>query len=129
MELEGISVESFKQSLEKLNIFDQRFAWRAIDHEGLVYLSGPARYIELVEQMAERLDRPPAEDNGDKIYMWTDSNGVMNYSSAPPKNASGETEVGAITIRRPNPRSWTPRHLNNNKVNLGTALWQLNATS
>lgn len=56
MELEYVSVQRFMQILEKLDIADERFPLKALDDEGIVYISGPARYVSLVTETAEMLE-------------------------------------------------------------------------
>ena len=54
--LQYMSAEKFRQTLIDVGIWDNRFYWRAKPAEGLIYLSGPPRYMELVTQTASLLD-------------------------------------------------------------------------
>lgn len=92
IKLKHLSVRSFKKSLRQLGILDERFSFRSIDHQGLIYLSGPTRLIELTLEMAELLDTEapqatPADKGGrnTRIYEWKDSKGITHFSSAPPR--------------------------------------------
>lgn len=54
--LQHINTENFQQTLIEIGIWDNRFYWRAQPSEGIIYLSGPPRYMELVTQTAKLLD-------------------------------------------------------------------------
>ncbi len=60
--LSFMSVDKFKRTLKKVGIWDGRFFWKSQSKDGLVYISGPPRYIELVSQTALLLD----EKEGDR---------------------------------------------------------------
>ncbi|MRI32185.1 EscC/YscC/HrcC family type III secretion system outer membrane ring protein [Endozoicomonas sp. OPT23] len=55
--LEYMSTEEFKKTLKKVGIWDGRFFWKEQSKDGLVYVSGPPRYIEMVSQTADLLDK------------------------------------------------------------------------
>ena len=54
--LSNMSVEQFKKTLKKVGIWDGRFYWKAQAKDGLVFISGPPRYVEMVSQTALLLD-------------------------------------------------------------------------
>ena len=45
----------------EIGIWDKPFYWRARPEEGIIYLSGPPRYMELVSETAQLLDRKSGE--------------------------------------------------------------------
>ena len=54
--LQFIGTEEFRKTLMEIGIWDSRFYWRARPEEGIIYLSGPPRYMELVSETAHLLD-------------------------------------------------------------------------
>ena len=48
-----------RSNLDALGIADRRFALRAAPQSGKVLVGGPPRYVELVEQVAQTLAKPP----------------------------------------------------------------------
>ena len=59
--LSNMSVEQFKKTLKKVGIWDGRFYWKAQQKDGLVFVSGPPRYVEMVSQTALLLDEKEGE--------------------------------------------------------------------
>ena len=57
-----MTTDNFKKTLKKVGIWDGRFFWKAQPKEGLIYISGPPRYVEMVTQTASLLD----EKEGDR---------------------------------------------------------------
>ncbi|WP_092262184.1 secretin N-terminal domain-containing protein [Bradyrhizobium sp. Rc3b] len=53
--LSPISFDAFKAALDALNIFDERYIVRAVPGDGLVFASGPPRFVALVEQTLKGL--------------------------------------------------------------------------
>ncbi|NEU95772.1 nodulation protein NolW [Bradyrhizobium sp. UFLA 03-164] len=53
--LSPISFDAFKAALDALNISDERYIVRAVPGDGLVFASGPPRFIALVEQTLKGL--------------------------------------------------------------------------
>ena len=60
--LNYMSIDKFKKTLKRVGIWDGRFFWKEQPKNGLVYVSGPPRYVEMVTQTAELLD----EKEGDR---------------------------------------------------------------
>ena len=54
--LQFMGAEEFRNTLMEIGIWDSRFYWRARPQEGIIYLSGPPRYMELVTETARLLD-------------------------------------------------------------------------
>lgn len=54
--LSYMSIDKFKKTLKQVGIWDGRFFWKEQSKEGLIYVSGPPRYIEMVSQTALLLD-------------------------------------------------------------------------
>ena len=55
--LNYMSIDKFKKTLKRVGIWDGRFFWKEQPKNGLVYVSGPPRYVEMVTQTAELLDK------------------------------------------------------------------------
>ena len=78
--LQFLSAEEFRQTLIDIGIWDNRFYWRAKPEEGLIYLSGPPRYMELVTQTASLLDEKAGARQKNRLtvrvfplkYAWAD---------------------------------------------------------
>ncbi|MGI9276771.1 MAG: type III secretion system outer membrane ring subunit SctC [Endozoicomonas sp.] len=56
-----MTTDNFKKTLKKVGIWDGRFFWKAQPKEGLIYISGPPRYVEMVTQTAMLLDDKEGE--------------------------------------------------------------------
>ncbi|MCK5893920.1 MAG: type III secretion system outer membrane ring subunit SctC [Endozoicomonadaceae bacterium] len=64
-----ISTEKFRQTLVDIGIWDNRFYWRSQSSEGIIYLSGPPRYMELVTQTAQLLDAKANSRQKNKVIV------------------------------------------------------------
>ena len=69
--LSYMTVDQFKSTLKTVGIWDGRFFWKAQPKEGLVFISGPPRYIELVSQTALLLDDKEGERQKSKLTVKT----------------------------------------------------------
>ncbi|WP_172806821.1 type III secretion system outer membrane ring subunit SctC [Endozoicomonas arenosclerae] len=67
--LEYMTTKGFKKTLKKVGIWDGRFFWKEQSKDGLVYVSGPPRYIEMVNQTAELLDKKEGERQKSKLTV------------------------------------------------------------
>jgi type II secretory pathway component GspD/PulD (secretin) len=95
IKLQALTVAEFRQSLKDLGIFDVRFSWQASEPDGLIFFSGPQRYVTLVMEMAEVLD---SQRNRLTVYRWKDNDGVTNFSTASP--GSHQNQVAIINLER-----------------------------
>ena len=59
--LEYLSINNLKNSLIEMGIWDSRYGWKERPKDGLIYLSGPPRYVELVIETATLLDSKSGE--------------------------------------------------------------------
>lgn len=55
IQLGPLSESELRRSIQLTGIWDKRFSWQASPSKGVVYVSGPPRYIELVKQFTEAL--------------------------------------------------------------------------
>lgn len=69
--LSYLPISQLKKTLKKIGIWDGRFFWKEQSHEGLVFISGPPRYIELVSQTALLLDAKEGERQKSKLTVRT----------------------------------------------------------
>ncbi|MEO1017594.1 MAG: type III secretion system outer membrane ring subunit SctC [Pseudomonadota bacterium] len=60
LSLSNTPAELFRQSLVDIGIFRDRFAWRADPALNIVLVSGPPRYVDLVEQIGGVVERQRA---------------------------------------------------------------------
>lgn len=79
IQLTGTSVSAFRQHLEELGVFDERFYWGGVDAEGVLVVSGPHAYVERVAQLAGLFER--RSRGYDVLYTWVDDNGQTHFSS------------------------------------------------
>jgi len=78
--LQFLNTHEFKNTLIDMGIWDNRFYWRSKSNEGLIYLSGPPRYMELVTETARLLDSKAGLKQKSKVvvkvfplkYAWAD---------------------------------------------------------
>ncbi|WP_257263380.1 type III secretion system outer membrane ring subunit SctC [Endozoicomonas sp. ONNA2] len=69
--LNYLPITQLKKTLKKIGIWDGRFFWKEQHKEGLVFISGPPRYIELVAQTALLLDAKEGERQKSKLTVRT----------------------------------------------------------
>lgn len=81
LQLRSMAVSAFRDHLEALGVFDERFYWGGSDREGVVVVSGPKGYVDRVAELAVMLERRNA--GFDIFYKWVDSDGLTHYSSSP----------------------------------------------
>jgi type III secretion protein C len=80
-----LDMKRFKQNLRQLDILDDKFAFRLIEKDRVVYVSGPERYVQLVSDLAEQLDAKAMARRGrDDIisvfplkYAWADDKSLV----------------------------------------------------
>ena len=59
--LQYLDTDEFVSTLKDIGIWDSRFYWRSRPAEGIIYISGPPRYMELVTETARLLDEKSGE--------------------------------------------------------------------
>ncbi|USE35179.1 type III secretion system outer membrane ring subunit SctC [Endozoicomonas sp. SCSIO W0465] len=69
--LNYLPIKQLKKTLKKIGIWDGRFFWKEQPQEGLVFISGPPRYIELVSQTVLLLDAKEGERQKSKLTVRT----------------------------------------------------------
>ncbi|WP_257285030.1 type III secretion system outer membrane ring subunit SctC [Endozoicomonas sp. SESOKO1] len=69
--LNYLPIKQLKKTLKKIGIWDGRFFWKEQPQEGLVFISGPPRYIEMVSQTALLLDAKEGERQKSKLTVRT----------------------------------------------------------
>ncbi|MGF1526674.1 MAG: secretin N-terminal domain-containing protein [Candidatus Competibacterales bacterium] len=104
--LNRTSVDAFEQELRELGVYDERFYWRSIPARGLIYVTGPERYITLIKEWVVALDSAPERPQGGAVYTWTDANGITHFSSEPPDNLGrSNLDIDVIGLDQPGRRS------------------------
>ena len=58
--LRGVTPDRFRRALRELDVLDPRYELQIQDKERLVKVSGPPRYVEVVEEIAAKLDQSSA---------------------------------------------------------------------
>ena len=54
--LERLSTDKLRETLVSLGIWDNSIPWRASAEQGIVFVTGPPRFVEIVQQTATALD-------------------------------------------------------------------------
>ncbi len=86
LNLEYLGTDEFRKTLMEIGIWDSRFYWKSRPSEGIIYLSGPPRYMELVSQTARLLDAKSGDRQRSRQtvkvfplrYAWADDR-TFNY--------------------------------------------------
>ncbi len=71
LNLSYMDAEDLKDTLKKVGVWDSRFFWKSQPKEGLVFISGPPRYVELVSQTAALLDEKEGMRQKSKLTVCT----------------------------------------------------------
>lgn len=66
-----LDAKDLKSTLEKVGVWDDRFFWKAQPREGLVFISGPPRFVELVSQTAALMDAKEGVRQKSKLTVCT----------------------------------------------------------
>lgn len=80
-------IARFQKTLQQLGILDERFIFKPLADEGIIFVFGPKPFLDLVEDMGKTLDAGfpiKATAQADAVYRWTDQNERVHYSSEPP---------------------------------------------
>ncbi len=56
------SVDRFIDTLKELGIYDERFTIKAVPEQGVLFVAGPPKYIQLITQAASLFDKSYAEE-------------------------------------------------------------------
>lgn len=56
-QLEGARAENLRSTLRKLGVYDDRFNWKGMQEQSIIYISGPPRYIQLVREVSALLEQ------------------------------------------------------------------------
>ncbi|WP_305884585.1 MULTISPECIES: secretin N-terminal domain-containing protein [unclassified Bradyrhizobium] len=111
--LNPISFDAFKAALDALNISDERYIVRAVPGDGLVFASGPPRFIALVEQTLKGLvteaqarrnpngaEKPPHES---VLMLFRGSSSVVVREGRPNDVPSPELSHQDGVVHAPDP--------------------------
>lgn len=55
-QLEGARAENLISTLQRLGVWDDRFNWKSMSEQSIIYISGPPRYIQLVREVSALLE-------------------------------------------------------------------------
>ena len=67
--LQAMTVPQFRNTLNRMGVLDQRFYWREQPNEGLIYISGPPRYVNMVAETALLLDNKEYDRQNSKLTV------------------------------------------------------------
>lgn len=74
-----ITPAQVKTTLQELNVWDARFDWRSIAGQGIVLVSGPPRYLELVNKAIQLLQNNDSQNFSDPLTVRVFE---LNHTSA-----------------------------------------------
>ncbi|MDP0588771.1 MAG: type III secretion system outer membrane ring subunit SctC [Candidatus Endonucleobacter bathymodioli] len=69
--LDYMNPKVLKNTLKRVGVWDSRFFWKSQPKDGLIFISGPPRYIELISQTAELLDNKQGIQQKSKLTICT----------------------------------------------------------
>ena len=67
--LQAMTVPQFRDTLNRMGVLDPRFYWREQPNEGLIYVSGPPRYVEMIAETAALLDGKEYQRQNSKLTV------------------------------------------------------------
>ena len=73
IQLKHSTSDDLQKILRDVGVYDKRFGWKSIDGGKIIYVSGPPRYIELIEEMQLVVDKPPMEKENVQEALQNDS--------------------------------------------------------
>ncbi|MFE8709979.1 SctC family type III secretion system outer membrane ring subunit AscC [Aeromonas allosaccharophila] len=96
--LEQTGAAELKQALQRAGIWEPRFGWRPDADNRLVYVSGPPRYLELIEQTALALEQQ-TQLRSEKTGPLAIEIFPLKYASATDRNIQyRDTDVEALGL-------------------------------
>lgn len=85
--LKKMTPESFTNSMQRLEVLDERFQWQISEVDNIIYFTGPERFVTSVLEMAAVMDTQRLARR--QIYRWRDNSGTVNFSSEDPVGGMG----------------------------------------
>jgi type II secretory pathway component GspD/PulD (secretin) len=85
--LKKTSPKEFTNSLERLDVLDDRFPWEISEVDNVIYFKGPERFVSTVLDLAKVMDTQDLARR--QVYRWKDKRGVVNFSSEDPVSGMG----------------------------------------
>lgn len=85
--LNFFSAQRFRDTLDQLGVLDERFVFKTLEDEGIVFISGPQPLINVVKDLAKALDASlvaRAKTQNRIVYHWLDERNRHHYTTAPP---------------------------------------------
>lgn len=67
IEVSPDAVDDLKGALTELGLLDSRFGWGVLPDEGVVLVSGPARYVQFIREHSSNVDKP--EEKQDVVVL------------------------------------------------------------
>ncbi|MCG8530936.1 MAG: type III secretion system outer membrane ring subunit SctC [Desulfovibrionales bacterium] len=76
IELRWLTPAELEKTLRSMGLYDERYRWRSVRSDKLVYLNGPPRYVELVKNVVQKLEKNAADERIMKVFKlkhaWAD---------------------------------------------------------
>ncbi|WP_263079047.1 type III secretion system outer membrane ring subunit SctC [Endozoicomonas sp. Mp262] len=67
--LKSLKPAELEKMLKRAGMWDERFRWRELSDQGVLYLSGPPGFVNLVSQTAEFIDRQAVEQGSNSLVI------------------------------------------------------------
>lgn len=84
IEVSPDAVDDLKGALTELGLLDSRFGWGVLPDEGVVLVSGPARYVQFIRDYSSNVDKP--EEKQDVVVL------PLRYANAADRTISYRDE-------------------------------------
>ncbi len=89
LQFSNTKIFAVKNTLKRLGVWDPRFNWREMKDKNLLYISGPPRYVSLVKEVSELIDRNQREKRDTTYnvrvfklkYAWADDRVISHRGS------------------------------------------------
>jgi type III secretion protein C len=76
-QLEGARAANLRATLKNLGVFDNRFNWKDMAEQNIIYISGPPRYIQLVREVSVLLEQRHRKESVYTVRVFP-----LRYASA-----------------------------------------------
>ncbi|VUD69254.1 Outer membrane protein MxiD [Thalassocella blandensis] len=68
-QLDTVAARQVKNTMQDLNIWDGRFEWRSLNNKSILMVSGPPKYLELVEKTVNLLNEQVKASSEDALSL------------------------------------------------------------
>ncbi len=76
-QLERAKADNLRNTLKELGVFDERFNWKMMQDQNIIFISGPPRYIQLIREISILLERKFEKESVYTVKVFS-----LKYASA-----------------------------------------------